>query len=580
MAQLPGFGKSAALLLSVASAVFSSGTDARADPLDISRRRERQDVQETLVQAMLTIADLRIADHRGRHSPYYDSCSTGDGCRSEFPLENPRILLGVPTPPFWPRVRNFPDEWASGIHALTQLIPTSSGQAPFAIPDSNMFVTASILYPLSFVRGGESGPLRDAIRAAIGSLEHYKRGPAYSFWREHASIHAGHRVVGPLNIPPRLLEVLAKGARAIGSIVGGQLPDGGNPPSDHGTTARPGWVEAMQDPDINPVGMEAFFNIPNDADDTALAMIAMSLFPQPDASRLDELTQLLMRHRDLDRAYEDGRDDWKGVNSGAFLTWLKDEDLPLAEAMRPSDGSMPFGKNNVDCVVNANVAFALGLAGRGSDPAVLDTLTALNRAVDREAWPRCGLYYPHQMMLPYTLTRAYRDGSLTHPGRDAALARIVIRLLADQREVAVRDRKRKGAFSGGFDRTHDLATGLAVNALLNVGREIPERLGLAREYQVAIESGIDYLIRAKALMPVQYPARLAGITPRRPKAAVWAPGLFFSASVQGVAQWRSEAYTAAIVAEAMAKYLLGWDQDQKVDWQSRYVRLVDGRIEY
>jgi hypothetical protein len=103
---------------------------------------------------------------------------------------------------------------------------------------------------------------------------------------------------------------------------------------------------------------------------------------------------------------------------------------------------------------------------------------------------------------------------------------------------------------------------------------------LARDYQQAIDSGIDYLIRAKALMPVQYPARLAGITPRRPKAAVWAPGLFFSASVQGAAQWRSEAYTAAIVAEAMAKYLLGWDQDQKVDWQSRYVRLVDGRIEY
>ena len=45
----------------------------------------------------------------------------------------------------------------------------------------------------------------------------------------------------------------------------------------------------------------------------------------------------------------------------------------------------------------------------------------------------------------------------------------------------------------------------------------------------------------------------------RATAYQWSSGLFFSASFQDLAQWRSRAYTAAIVIEALAKYLLGYD---------------------
>ncbi|MCX6107673.1 MAG: hypothetical protein NTY08_17750, partial [Proteobacteria bacterium] len=47
------------------------------------------------------------------------------------------------------------------------------------------------------------------------------------------------------------------------------------------------------------------------------------------------------------------------------------------------------------------------------------------------------------------------------------------------------------------------------------------------------------------------------------KARKWDSGVFFSASNWKLAQWRSDAYTAAIVLEALAKYALAYDQSDK-----------------
>ena len=534
------------------------------------QRMESPAVHDSLLQGLVTLADMRVIDRPGQHHPFYDSCDTGDGCLSMFPFEDPRLVSGLPTPPLWPLVRNYPGEWSSSIHALTQYIHTPDGQAPITIPDSNMFVTASILYPLAFITEVDRGPLHAMIQDATASIRHYKRGSAYSFWREHPSSTPPYQVIGPLNIPVKLLDILA------GSIKSGQKM-----PEDHGgPTVRPGWVEAILDKSVNPVGLESFFNIPPDADDTALAMIAYRLFPDAQAQEVEALSQVLLDHRDVSRAFEDTRDRWKGHNSGAFLTWLKDESLSIQEAFRPGGGTMPFGVNNVDCVVNANVLFALGLNGHRDDPVVQSTLGVLNRAIDLEAWPYCGLYYPHKMMLPYTLTRAYRDGGLRHPGMNQALGRIVIRLLADQKETKLLDSSRAGAFSGGFDRTYDLSTALAVNALLNIGRDIPRELGLLDDYQRAIEQGIQYLLRSKMLMDAQFPASLGGLYQPGVRAAVWTPGIFFSASVQKAAQWRSEPYTAAIVVEALAKYLLAWDYGSNNIMQVQGLQVAGGELTF
>ncbi len=48
---------------------------------------------------------------------------------------------------------------------------------------------------------------------------------------------------------------------------------------------------------------------------------------------------------------------------------------------------------------------------------------------------------------------------------------------------------------------------------------------------------------------------------RNDDARYWQSGLFFSASKWSLAQWRSEAYTNAMVFEGLTKYILGWDLD-------------------
>jgi len=554
----------------VSAAMLMSGPTLAQDRSLVQKdRMESKEVEETLIQGLLTLADMRIRDRPGKDHPYFDSCSTGDGCRSILPFADPRNRFGLPTPPLWPKIRNYPGEWASSIHALTQLIKMPQGQAPVTVPDANMFVTASILYPLVFVKEADKGPVRAMIEDALTSIKYYKRGAGYSFWREQPSSTAGYRVIGPLNIPHQILDVLTLAIRSARPI-----------PPDHGAATRPGWVQAIADKSINPIGSESFFNIPSDADDTALAMIAYRLFDPDSRAQVRELAELVLKHRDVSRTFEDTRDGWKGKNSGAFLTWLKDESLPIREAFNSKDGIIPFGINNVDCVVNANVVFALGLAGYGKHPAVTSTLGILNRAVDLESWPYCGLYYPHKMMFPYALTRAYRDGGLSHPGMKAAMGRLVVRLIADQKETRLREPKRDGAFSGGADQTYDLATALAVNALLNIGREIPTKLGIAAGYDQAIASGIKYLVSHKVLSDVRYPDAIEGLYQPGLRAALWEPGLFFTASVQRAAGWRSEGYTAAIAVEALAKYLLAWDRAEGGLHESGALSVQDGALNF
>ncbi len=117
------------------------------------------------------------------------------------------------------------------------------------------------------------------------------------------------------------------------------------------------WMNEIIDPIKNPSGFESFFNVPNDADDTAMATALLRL----ENGRTIDATplHLITRYRDTRRFKFDSRDTWSSKNTGAFLTWLKDENLETFAT--PNSGVMPMGVNNVDCVVNANVLFSLAL---------------------------------------------------------------------------------------------------------------------------------------------------------------------------------------------------------------------------
>lgn len=127
------------------------------------------------------------------------------------------------------------------------------------------------------------------------------------------------------------------------------------------------------------------FQLPPDADDTALALWAIG-DQLTSAERAKAVVQLL-RHRD---------------GTGLFLTWFDD----------------PAG-NDVDLVVNVNVLGALGPGGAADD-----AVRALRDRMESKH-VRHGFYYPSPVALAYALAWAVDEGleTLAEPGR-ALFARL------------------------------------------------------------------------------------------------------------------------------------------------------------
>ena len=86
-----------------------------------------------------------------------------------------------------------------------------------------------------------------------------------------------------------------------------------------------------------------------------LRCLSQSLFDDStQETEIQKLVDEMSRYRDIDRRWEYPSDGWKKKNSGAFLTWLKDENLDARASFDTKTGTIPYGVNNVDCVVNAN----------------------------------------------------------------------------------------------------------------------------------------------------------------------------------------------------------------------------------
>lgn len=531
---------------------------SRANELSstLAARFNEPQFKQALMGALLYLDDTQIRERAGRGDPRFDACS-GDGCRRELPGVHDGAL---PLP--LPFVRNRAGEWANLIHIFPAVRAPwqPSGEALVQLQDANHFMAAMTVYPLYLFDEAElpeaQRVVRDMRQQALAGIRAYRRGDGFSFWPQLPGSSSEASRVGPLNIPMQI---------GYGQYLS-QLIPGLAPRSSNKRHAE--WSMDIFNPQLNPYGVDALANIPNDADDTALALTALALDAQlDDGEELDTapLTAMLA-WRDLDRSLEDGRDAWKPEDSGGFLTWLKDEDLPRDERFAtPESGVIPLGVNNVDCVVNANALAAMGFAGEADHPAVASVSALMARAVEQRSWPECGLYYPQQMIFPYSLSRAYRDAEIRNPDMRRAMRRLLFDLLRDQSDVARRTPERRGAFSGGVDATFDLSTALGLTTLLNIGVDLAREADVEAQYRRAINEALAYLLKQQKAERIRFAdtfnrantqSRLAG---HRDLARTWESGLFFSASVWSLAQWRSEAYTTSMVVEALAKYALGYD---------------------
>ncbi|HPR30569.1 MAG TPA: hypothetical protein PLK12_00680, partial [Prolixibacteraceae bacterium] len=336
------------------------------------------------------------------------------------------------------------------------------------------------------------------------------------------------------------------------------------------------WIIALKSDD-NPTGDDAFFNIPNDADDTSLAVAMQKYFSSefdtasfaevyskdPDCCFTDTCAlKLVAGFRDTDRRAEDGRDAWKGLSTGAYLTWLKSEYEPLFRSC--STGVIPLAVNNVDCVVNANVLFALAVNNLTHLPGFDESLLLMRKTVFEKQWPEAGLYYPQNMIFPYCLTRAYREGNIHHPVMEETIGQLLLDLVDMQQKYSEEYPLWKGAFPGGEDRSNHLSTALGLCALLHIGESTARRYGILKEFQCAVEGAVTFLMKQKKPYSIRNRntfSRKNGkyVFPFAPLGYQWESGLFFTSSFSDLAQWRCKSLTAAIVLEALGKYLLEYD---------------------
>lgn len=269
--------------------------------------------------------------------------------------------------------------------------------------------------------------------------------------------------------------------------------------------------------------------VPADADDTALAQLAHHYQYQ---LCLINGGGCMVPEQNVERYYTPYTDRGRfpamsnisrgEIGTGAYMTWLFDESwFPnwfLALSPQSMGPRVVLDKNDVDCVVNANVVRTLTAYNRTNAFGYADACKLLrNNARDRD-YNECGHYYPDTYWFHYSVARAYEDGAtcLQEPTSYA-----IQHLLKKQRA--------DGSWhNDAFNNDEILATAFALGALVKAG----DRNNAV--HVQALRKGLNYLMKRKETVYGQ---------------TYWAGGVFFSAGlpVRHHIQWYSHSFTTAVV---------------------------------
>ncbi len=295
-------------------------------------------------------------------------------------------------------------------------------------------------------------------------------------------------------------------------------------------------------------------NVVEDADDTALGNLASYYHNKIFADTLKlASTAIYDEYIDLNRKNR----NWFNVlfhglpNSGAFLTWHGQEHqfkywnklrsafngafvfVPVSpsypKAYKPW---LPFGANEVDIVVNANVLTYLSMTNQlDKSLGKKGSLFVINELLNRERWENTAIYYPNSYHIHYAVARAYGAGLYD---LEQSCKIILENLLKSQ--------KSDGSFASGSWLNHgDLiqSTTYGLHALLDLkskGMEVPKQ---------NIDKAVKFLLSKANL--------------ENDKVS-WNGGVYFSGGgfVRGIAVWKSDAYTTAMIAKCLQYIMMNY----------------------
>ncbi len=236
------------------------------------------------------------------------------------------------------------------------------------------------------------------------------------------------------------------------------------------------------------------------------------------------------------------------AHSGAYMTWLgKEADFKRWNILKtighnqifylkssicyptPFKPYIPYGTNDVDAVVNANILTYLAHKG---ELALSKGKNGAHRFIQHQAkyrrWSRAGHYYPNRYHFHYAVSRALAAGDTAL----LATARLMMDHLikSQQKEGSYRSRRRVN------HRDELQSTTYALLALLNfkmAGLNVPQQ---------PLDRAVAFLHRQRQ---------------RAENKTYWKGGVFFSGGtvVRNVLYFTSDAYTTALAAQALQKYL-------------------------
>jgi hypothetical protein len=291
-------------------------------------------------------------------------------------------------------------------------------------------------------------------------------------------------------------------------------------------------------------------NVPNDADDTAAGLMAIYLRNKISGNKIPD--SLMNIHEIFDPYTDSNRNNrlwynfWQGQgpNSGAYLTWLSDEYeysknwnivqeafhlgtfyLPLSKmyphAYKPY---IPYGSNDVDPVVNANILGVLSVYDNHQSIATEDAIEFIKKDIKEENYEYAATYYPNKYHIPYFVSKAYKNGVQELEESTKIIEEYVLENYEQHGLWASRDLINKG------DSLQSVV--YAVNTLLNIS-------GLESEKShQAILSGLEFIFSKSITTEI-------GI--------YWEGGVFFGGGtlVRHVLHWQSDAVTTALILEAL-----------------------------
>jgi hypothetical protein len=293
-------------------------------------------------------------------------------------------------------------------------------------------------------------------------------------------------------------------------------------------------------------------NILEDADDTSIGYTAEyyhSILHPSDSTLLksEEIAPIFDRYRDVQRTNQHWYNHSRGFdkNTGAFLTWFGEEYhfrnwnifkdmfhnlfhfLPFTQAFPYLEKPyMPFGSNDLDAVVNANILQLLSLLEQQSKGSK-SSIAYIERKVLKGKFDYAAAYYPNRYSVGYAVSQAYKSGE---KGLQKSM---------DACEQFIRENQNAdGSWNSRKSINHGdciQSTVYAVSTLLQADSKT------VKQHQCEIERGIQFLLSNAIIENDQIH---------------WKGGVFFSGGtvVRKSLFWKSDALTTAMIVELLVNW--------------------------